>query len=220
MVKAPSRGHGLDRKFRRWRKGKSAKANKQGSLKHQLRGQERLLAKLQRQSSNDNDNDNDKKNAARIQELQDAIVKLKAQIADKEQQEQQREHAKKSHGTRFLERTRLSRMERHARKKKDAQELLRIALDLIYVAHYPLEKSYRPLLRNGKRWLHHSVSRAQLRNDILQKVRVQKSMPTVPWISDDLYNLLPNSWSVKEEVELFRYPSGKDKDKKKDEDLG
>ena len=56
MPRPPSK-HGLERKFKPWRRGKSAMSKvtsndgshskkPKGSLRHQLRGKERLLAKL------------------------------------------------------------------------------------------------------------------------------------------------------------------------------
>jgi len=203
MVRVPSQ-HGLQKKFKPWRKGKSVKAKKQGSLKQQLRGLERLLAKLTRSG------ESDEATTARAAELRTSIASMKAQIAEKESQEQEREHANKSHGTRFLERQRLTRMERTVRKgcsKDKNRELLQIAMDQIYVAHYPLSKPYRPLFKNKKRHLHHSVSRAQLRNSILQDLKNNK-IERVNWISQEQYASLPSDWSVMEEVEFFNYPNG------------
>ena len=96
ITKAPSK-HGLERKFKSWRKGKSQKANKRSSLKQQLRGLERLLAKK-------GDEDDDKK-----VELETKIRELKEEIDSKQQVLQEKKHAERSHGARFLDRQRLTR---------------------------------------------------------------------------------------------------------------
>ncbi|CAB9499469.1 expressed unknown protein [Seminavis robusta] len=209
MVKAPS-SHGLDRKYRSWRKGKSAKAKKQGSLKHQLRGQERLLAQVLKRNEDQ----------GRIQELQQRIQAIKDEVAEKESKEVVRQNSKRSHGTRFLDRQRATRLERTARNAKNTQELTRIALDMIYVAHFPhQQQSYRPLYRNGKkRWLIHPVSRAMIRQKIIQDLKEnnKNSFERVKWISQDMYERVPSEWSVAQELELFDYPKGDGKDKKKE----
>ena len=63
MARPPTK-HGLERKFKPWRRGKSDKksatvvgSDKQrtnASLKNRLRGQKRLLAKLQKHDNDDN----------------------------------------------------------------------------------------------------------------------------------------------------------------------
>ena len=135
MPRPPSK-HGLEKKFKPWRKGKSNTAAKKKSCpKNQLRGQVRLLAKFESNS------DPDKR-----KELEESIFALKKEIADKEGIEKERQHAQQSHGVRFLERQRLFRMEKAVRKLIDdandtneqasyQQELNRIALDQVYVAH-------------------------------------------------------------------------------------
>ena len=47
--------HGLDKKYKSWRRGKSVNATCGASLKNQLRGQKRLLSKL-RNSNDDKTN--------------------------------------------------------------------------------------------------------------------------------------------------------------------
>ena len=205
-MKAPSK-HGLDRKYKPWRKGKSQKAKKQVSLKHQLRGQERLMKKVQREPENES-------TKKKVEELQGSIESLKEQIAAKERQEQERQHAKKSHGTRFLERQRLTRLERNARKKKDKTELEKIAMDQIYVAHYPLLKKYKPLFQHGERYLQNAVSRAEIRQKIVNDLHENK-VERVPWISKDQYERIPSEWSLDTEKKLFGYPTFEEIKKKK-----
>lgn len=167
-----------------------------------------MVAKLSKKQETDSEGV-DAVTKDRIEELKKSIAAMRAQIAGKEIKEQEREHSKKSHGTRFLERQRLTRMEKSVRKKKGdhSQELLQIAMDQIYVAHYPLQKPYRPLFKNKQRWLHHSVSRAQLRHTIAQDIK-EKKVERVNWISEEQYARVPAEWSVTNEVDVFQYPKG------------
>ena len=95
IVKAPTK-HGLDRKFKPWRRGKSEKSNKRSSLKQQLRGIERLLQKQPQEETERRD------------ELQKKIAALKQEIGDKQKVIQEKKHAEKSHGQRFMDRQRVS----------------------------------------------------------------------------------------------------------------
>ena len=65
-MKVPTK-HGLDRKFKPWRKGKSSNSNKRSSLKQQLRGHERLLAKITKSGNSDE----------KTKELREKIAALK-----------------------------------------------------------------------------------------------------------------------------------------------
>ena len=106
MVKAASH-HGLDRKYKPWRRGKSQNAKgKKGSLKQQLRGLRRLLPKAH-------------DDAHRVK-IQQQIDELETQIGDKQKVEQQKTNARKSHGVRFLERQRLTRLWQQAAKFSNA----------------------------------------------------------------------------------------------------
>jgi TolA-binding protein len=80
----------MERKFKPWRKGKSAKSNKRSSLKQQLRGHQRLLAKLP-------DTDDE-----RLQELQAKIQALESEINQKQQVIHEKKNAEDSHGRRFF----------------------------------------------------------------------------------------------------------------------
>jgi rRNA-processing protein Efg1 len=195
MVKAPS-SKGLG-KFKPWRRGASKKSK--GSIKHQLRGQERLLAK----ASSD-----EQKRA-----VQAKIDELKRQYDSRKEKEVERENAKKSHGTRFLERQRLTRSLKKAADAADKNALLRIALDQVYVGHYPHDKRYIKLFRNGNRVVDAPkdlVQRAKIRDrillDIASKEQGQSSETAsarVDWISPDQYERLPASWSVEDERRVF-----------------
>jgi hypothetical protein len=214
--------HGLDRKYKKWRRQKSIKAQGKGGIswKHQLRGHERLLAKLvllqQQQPSpttrNNNNNHNDDL-TTRISSLQHRIDDLKRKITTKEHREIERHHAQQSHGKRFLERQKLVRMLRHIQKEQQQQqqqrqfqkkqsdddddddydddntnddnnhndnhysyshELWKLALDMVYVAHYPHDiDKYRPLFRHGIRCIDdekHLQLRANIRHRIVTKI--------------------------------------------------
>ena len=194
MVKA-IKGHNLHKKFKSWRKGKSANAKK-GTLKAQLRGQQRLLPKAR-------DDDHRQQIEAKIQELE-ALIEAKRKV------DRERENAKKSHGARFLERQKLTRMEKHAKSNEDR---LKVALDLAYVAHFPLERRYVPLFRNGERIQvagRNLAKRATARGRVLEKLGETER---VKWMSDDLYEMLPSKWSLDDEIRVF----GKGEKKAKEE---
>jgi hypothetical protein len=96
IIKAPTK-HGLDRKFKPWRRGKSEKSNKRSSLKQQLRGIERLMQKLPEEEKSKDQRD----------ELQKKMVVLKQEIDVKQNVIQEKKHADKAHGQRFLDRQRV-----------------------------------------------------------------------------------------------------------------
>lgn len=192
MVKAPTK-HGLDRKFKPWRRGKSEKSNKRTSLKQQLRGIERLLQKLPETDTE------------RRQELQAKVKSLQAEIANRQSVLLEKKHAEKAHGQRFLDRQRLTRQEKHAQKEKDEQTLLKIALDQIYVAHHPNDIKYMPLFRKGQRVV--DLSRQLYRRAVTRK-RILKDLATtntqrVSWISSEQYKRLPSEWSIEDEERIF-----------------
>lgn len=201
MPKPPSK-YGLERKYKSWRKGKSAKAKSKGSLKQQLRGKERLLAKLPETESE------------RRQEIEQQIQELKTEIEGKQIVEKERQNAKDSHGLRFLERQRLTRNERSLRKLLAAAstreektrfeaELQRIALDQVYVAHFPHDMRYIPLFRNGVRMV--DVNARKLARRATTRKRILKNLgeDRVKWIAADQYERLPLEWSVEMEKKTF-----------------
>ena len=203
MVKAPSLSskpaHGLDKKYKKFRRKQSKNASSSGSLKQQLRGQERLLLKLQQQS---NDNDNDK---TRISQIQDRIQQLTQQMAERQRTDRTKQYAKDSHGTRFLERQKLTRLESKARNEHKTSNLLAVALDLVYVAHYypVIDQKYLPLLRHGERRVDDNkrlIKRAAIRGRILKALA---TIDRVKWIAADLYDMLPSEWTVDDEQRVF-----------------
>lgn len=87
-MKLPSK-HGLERKFKPWRKGKSAKfeASKKSnaSQKNQLRGQKRLLSKLE----------NNQASADAIEGAKQKIAQIEKDIAEYETRESEKKNAVK-----------------------------------------------------------------------------------------------------------------------------
>lgn len=192
-----------------WGGGNAVKSR--SSLKNQLRGHERLLEKVEDEE--------------RKKDLREKIALLRQQIGERRTNDRTRENASKSHGARFLERQKLVRMERQARKKRkgattkhetDAadQELLRIALDEVYVAHYPLDVKYHPLFQKGHRIVDNG--RTIVWRAITRKRALQNMQTRVKWISEDQYERLPSEWSVDMEKDVF---GTKKKQKKKEPQL-
>ena len=102
-MRPPSK-HGLERKYKPWRKGKSDKkvvgTDKQRtntSLKNRLRGQKRLLANLQRQSDTDGATTDDKKGDREetINGVKQSIKQLERDIATYEAKEREKKNAAK-----------------------------------------------------------------------------------------------------------------------------
>jgi hypothetical protein len=209
MPRPPSK-HGLEKKFKPWRKGKSTAAKndkpkaKASCLKSQLRSQARLLAKVAEGGDPE-----------KLKELKERVENIKKEISSKAESERQRKHAQKSHGVRFLERQRLFRMEKSTRKllvdakggKEKARcegELTRIALDQAYVAHFPHDQKYVPLFRQGTRAIDDTRTFARR---VITRSRILKNLKEedmVDWISKDQYALLPKGeWTVEMEKETF-----------------
>eukprot|EP00980_Cylindrotheca_fusiformis_P027346 scaffold20053_cov117-Cylindrotheca_fusiformis.AAC.3 len=191
----PPKSHGLDRKYKPWRKGKSQKAQKKGSLKQQLRGLERLLSKL-------TEDQTDLRN-----ELQQKIRDIKAEIDVKQNSLQEKKNAEKAHAPRFLDRQRLTRKEKKERNGKNRKsELYKLALDEVYVAHHPNDVKYMPLFQKGQRVVDQSrqlYRRAVTRKRILKTL--SSSSPPAPcnWIAKDQYDRLPKDWTIQDEENTF-----------------
>lgn len=183
MVKAPS----TSTKFKPWRRGVNKKSK--GSLKHQLRGQERLLQKAS----------TEEQRAA----IRGRIEELGQQRTVKQEQDRRRLNAKKSHGTRFLERQKLTRL---LRKETADDVRLRLILDLVYVAHFPNAVAYMKLFRQGQRVRDLSskplAKRARIRDQILRSLACEQ-VPRVDWIEPEQYRMVPSSWTVEQERTFF-----------------
>lgn len=96
-MRPPSK-HGLERKFKPWRKGKASAEKKAGaaadkrptnaSLKNQLRGQKRLLAKLQKEDAGGSNKD-------AMDGVQQRIDQLERDIASYHEREREKKNAAK-----------------------------------------------------------------------------------------------------------------------------
>ena len=143
------------------------------------------------------------------EELQVKIDALRLEIDDKQKIIQEKNNAEKAHGQRFLDRQRLTRMEKQVRKESDSGEkesqLLKIALDQVYVAHHPTDIKYSPLFRKGQRVVdtsRHLFRRAVTRRRILTSLARDQQMST--WVSKDQYERLPTSeWTIQDEERFF-----------------
>lgn len=176
MVKAPS-SNGFNRKYKSWRRGKSTKAKNAGkpssSLKQQLRG----LQRLQKKKLVD-----DVVDPQLLAELQAKIDTLQEQMCVRGATEKERVNAKKSHKMRFIERQRTTRLYTKlvkqqedtttdkAKKQTTENELWKLALDQVYIAHYPLDQtSYLSIFQNGS-----SVRRQVMSSRLLFKMASQR----------------------------------------------
>lgn len=156
-MKPPSK-HGLERKFKPWRKGKSAKfettKKSNASQKNQLRGQKRLLSKLE----------NNQASAESIEGVKQKIAQIEKDIAEYEAKEREKKNAVKYHKVKFYERQKLTRLEKSVKRQlgqllndggdadRAAQlqkQLLCIGLDQLYVAFFPTSMKYMTLFQNG-----------------------------------------------------------------------
>jgi hypothetical protein len=158
MVKASASSQILQGKFKPWRRGKSAKGKHAGhakptaSLKQQLRGLLRLQTKLVSSQQQQPPGQEHTTSSSLSEENEARIIALRQQIAARESSAKERSNATKSHKARFYDRQksmrRYKKLMHHSKKKdvdvdddaKDRQEneLYKLALDQIYIAHYPL----------------------------------------------------------------------------------
>lgn len=151
------------KKYKSWRKGKSTKhsvdgtsasggTKHHGSLKQQLRGLIRLQQKKKKDRESNVAANDDERDEQQEQELQEKIDALQEQIQMREITEKERTNAKKSHKLRFIDRQRTTRLYQYYMKKlqllqpsesKDNinDDLYRLALDQVYVAHFPLDRT-------------------------------------------------------------------------------
>mmetsp|Transcript_21676 Transcript_21676/g.31872 ORF Transcript_21676/g.31872 Transcript_21676/m.31872 type:complete len:466 (-) Transcript_21676:160-1557(-) len=171
MPRPPSK-HGLERKYKSWRKGKSKKfspssdndnmPNKStgggggggnGSLKNQLRSQRRLLSKLPK------GNDEDHKEKRKM--IETRIEDLVKQIQEKEQMEKERKNATKYHRLKFIEKQKIIRLQKTllnlsattTNKQQQHQQpiLNHLQYDLCYITNYPNDFKYISIFESGKK---------------------------------------------------------------------
>jgi len=209
MPRPPSK-HGLEKKFKSWRKGKGqnqydAMGEKKvsgSSLKNRLRSQRRLLSKLG--DSPDNSSSREKIDAS--------IKALENQIADRESTEREKKNANKYHQIKFFERQKLTRLERKANKKlieakaaadfddikKIEAQLERIVLDQLYVAFYPNHTKYISLFaensKGGNDVLYHGDEKTHqkqivIRQKLLERIQqqgdtfIQENLKKKSWVN-------------------------------------
>mmetsp|Transcript_10693 Transcript_10693/g.16226 ORF Transcript_10693/g.16226 Transcript_10693/m.16226 type:complete len:386 (-) Transcript_10693:87-1244(-) len=185
MARVPS-SHGLERKYKPWRKGKSYKAKKGGSLKSQLRSKNRLLSKV---------TDEEQK-----LKIQDDINILRGAMVVKEKEELEKKNADKYRQAKFFERQKLTRMESKMKKKiseakaaadfEDVQKctimLEQICMDQLYVAYFPNDIKYYPLFSNGNRIVDDEKSakkREDIRNGIIERIQSGKIIHKKNWVN-------------------------------------
>lgn len=157
-----------------------------------------MLAKIQK---------SDEANEEKTKELRGKIAALKQEISQKQQSMVEKKHAEKAHGQRFLDRQRLVRMEKKVSKSEcnsKEEDLLRIALDQVYVAHHPNDVKYMPLFKHGKRVVDQSrqlFRRAVTRKRILSNIG---KTTRVNWIGAQQYERLPKKeWTIQDEERVF-----------------
>jgi len=185
----PRSKHGLERKFKPWRKGKSskkaaitrdagsnsAKRPTNTSLKNRLRGQKRLLAKLQKDGKTGKEDDgkdgNDDQGSSdvTVAGVKQSIAQLERDIALYETREREKKNASKYHQVKFIERQKLTRLEKSVKRQLQAlqldtdgasvknqqracqlrQQIESIAMDQLYIAFYPSDRKYVALFADG-----------------------------------------------------------------------
>lgn len=184
-MRPTSSKHGLERKFKPWRKGKSSsKKNEDGvkgggskinrtknaSLKNLLRSQKRLLGRLEKGRNVENDGGNDVTNTDAIDGARERIKQLEQEISAHEGREREKKNASKYHQVKFIERQKLTRLEKSVRRQMKQilerqskvnddgpqsqliqleQQLQSIAMDQLYIAFFPTDRKYMALFTHG-----------------------------------------------------------------------
>lgn len=187
------------KKFKPWRRGKSIhskrhsegskKSSGGGSLKQQLRGLQRLQQKKMSELSQSNGGEppNEDIMNEQMMEVQQKIDTLQEQISLSNTSAKERENARKSHKTRFVDRQRTTRFykqfikhlqqlesnngeESSSEFQKLHHELYKLALDQVYIAHFPLDvTSYVSIYQNGSQ-----ARRQVMNNRLLYKMAAQR----------------------------------------------
>ena len=185
------------KKFKPWRRGKSIhsklhgenskKASGGASLKQQLRGLQRLQQKKMSEVPSSHElPPNDDATNEQMMEVQRKIDTIQEQILISQTSVKERENARKSHKTRFVDRQRTSRAYKHLMKQLQLinsqeevnagmrqsihHELYKLALDQVYIAHYPLDiTSYLSIYQNGSQ-----TRRQVMNNRLLYKMAAQR----------------------------------------------
>lgn len=144
-------------------------------------------------------------------QLEEKISTVKAEIAAKSRVAKEKDNATKSHGVRFLERQRLVRLEKKAKSDDDKYK---IALDQVYVAHFPHDIKYLPLFRKGgERCVDKGKAlfrRAVTRNRVFKQLE-KGELQRVNWISEKQYKRIPGEWTTQLEQDTFGRATATDK---------
>eukprot|EP00581_Thalassiosira_minuscula_P000439 CAMPEP_0183743876 /NCGR_PEP_ID=MMETSP0737-20130205/65441_1 /TAXON_ID=385413 /ORGANISM="Thalassiosira miniscula, Strain CCMP1093" /LENGTH=376 /DNA_ID=CAMNT_0025979505 /DNA_START=98 /DNA_END=1225 /DNA_ORIENTATION=- len=182
-MRPPSK-HGLERKYKPWRRGKSSSSSTaennnnnnnskrptNASLKNRLRGQKRLLAKLRDQPQQQNET---------IAGVEESIRQLERDIGIYETREKEKKNAAKYHQVKFIERQKLTRLEKSIKRQLHQlqqlqqqneettttttttnntqkikitelqKQLQSIAMDQLYIAFYPTNIKYMALFQTN-----------------------------------------------------------------------
>jgi rRNA-processing protein Efg1 len=187
------------KKFKPWRRGKSihSKRHNDGgkkpsggsSLKQQLRGLKRLQEKKLSElpQSNGGEAPNNGTMNEQLTEVQQKIDTIQEQLSLSHTSIKERENARRSHKTRFVDRQRttrfykqwvkqLQKLEANHTKESNVEmqrilhELYKLALDQVYIAHYPLDvTSYVSIYQNGSQ-----ARRQVMNNRLLYKMATQR----------------------------------------------
>eukprot|EP00978_Attheya_sp_CCMP212_P004647 scaffold10109_cov51-Attheya_sp.AAC.7 len=194
LIKSMTHGlpskHGLERKFKPWRKGKSQKKPAtNSSLKNKLRSERRFLSKL--------GEDNTEARAT----IEARIRDLEGEINGKQQVQHEKKNAAKYHQVKFFERQKLTRFAKkvqrqlaEAIKEGNAEleqeyrdELKVIALDQLYVAHFPNDAKYLALFGSGTQRVVDDEKTKQKRNAIRKRIAESHSNGdnTKKWVNTD-----------------------------------
>ena len=185
MVKASTKVI-LQGKFKPWRKGKSEKSRKTGSLKNQLRSKKRLLLKI-----------TDEQQRASIKE---DMVNLEKAMEVRQGQDREKKNASKYHQVKFVERQKLTRLEKKCKRdldeakaaadfddvEKHTKELEKICMDQLYVAHYPNDTKYISLFANGVRLQDDEKTakkREEIRNQIVERIKNREIDTKKSWVN-------------------------------------
>jgi hypothetical protein len=142
---------------------------RKGSLKNQLRCKKRLLSKI-----------TDEEVKAKIEH---EMREIEEEIKLRNLKEKEKKFASKYHRIKFVERQKLTRLEKKCKKKleeatvaadfeeieKYKTQLEQICMDQLYVAYYPNDRKYISLFANGIR-LKDDEKTAKRRDDIRQHI--------------------------------------------------
>lgn len=111
--------------------------------------------------------------------------------------------AAEMHPRRADQKKRLIEMEKQARGNNRQKQLALIALQQVYVAHFPDDTEYVPLFDIGGEGL--SVQRAALRRRALESALggAVSGQGVADWIAEDMYGRLPREWSLDDEIAMF-----------------